>query len=530
MNNKIIKSFCYIFVFIFIAIIIFSVFNKKREGLDTSSSDKIINEITAMNPFGWYDSSCFDVTTQKWYSKVGNSSIQTTNLTKLTTPFPYVTGGTNATISNVPWPGENNDYTFIHLAKYNGPSRGRLWTGTTGNWLSGFWNNGVAFYHNGWYQNGINASNGGQDWLLSVDMKNFARINKGLWQANGPAYSPASIGVNSGAFGNEVSDFAIAEFIIFNRSLSQDEYTKIEDYFTKKYGLFGTPMDTSFTTIPSPSPPPQNPKWEVVYSKGSYGNVDKGKQFTDNLFKKYRIFKRECANCDSNLGYKEIYYKRITPYSCIFSIYDNFNNWKSSENILNTDFKLYYTYNDLLNDTNGWTFCNYDDNGVGFPRDCSGSKGGVGNQWNSLTRGGQPNVMFSLITEAAPAPAPTPAPAPAPTPAPAPRTNPVTSIPAPAPAPAPQNQMKTDTTASSNKTDLKPAPIDKKPEVNFAELINLKQPNAVTEININLPARNTMPFADCESMLGCGTYLMPSFPPVPDYGAEPTPYFDPIKF
>ena len=81
MNNKIIKSFCYIFVFIFIAIIIFSVFNKKREGLDTSSSDKIINEITAMNPFGWYDSSCFDVTTQKWYSKVGNSSIQTTNLT-----------------------------------------------------------------------------------------------------------------------------------------------------------------------------------------------------------------------------------------------------------------------------------------------------------------------------------------------------------------------------------------------------------------------------------------------------------------
>lgn len=377
MNNKIIKSFCYIFVFIFIAIIIFSVFNKKREGLDTSSSDKIINEITAMNPFGWYDSRYFDVTTQKWNSKVGNSSIQTKNLTKLTTPFPYVTGGTNATISNVPWPGENNDYTFIHLAKYNGPSRGRIWTGTTGNWLSGFWNNGVAFYHNGWYQNGINASNGGQDWLLSVDMKNFARINKGLWQANGPAYSPASIGVNSGAFGNEVSDFAIAEFIIFNRSLSQDEYTKIEDYFTKKYGLFGTPMDTSFTTIPSPPPPP-------------------------------------------------------TPIAPAASTVKN---------------------------------------------------------------------------ASTPAPAPTPV-----------------------PAPAPQNQMKTDTTASSNKTDLKPAPIDKKPEVNFAELINLKQPNAVTEININLPARNTMPFADCESMLGCGTYLMPSFPPVPDYGAEPTPYFDPIKF
>ena len=32
-------------------------------------------------------------------------------------------------------------------------------------------------------------------------------------------------------------------------------------------------------------------------------------------------------------------------------------------------------------------YCNYNDNGIGFPRDC-GKNGGVGGQWNSKTRGG----------------------------------------------------------------------------------------------------------------------------------------------
>ena len=38
-------------------------------------------------------------------------------------------------------------------------------------------------------------------------------------------------------------------------------------------------------------------------------------------------------------------------------------------------------------DKNRWKFCNYNDNGIGFPRDC-GKNGAVGGQWNSLKRGG----------------------------------------------------------------------------------------------------------------------------------------------
>ena len=42
---------------------------------------------------------------------------------------------------------------------------------------------------------------------------------------------------------------------------------------------------------------------------------------------------------------------------------------------------------DTQADTGRWSFCNYNDNGIGFPRDC-GKNGAVGGQWNSLTKGG----------------------------------------------------------------------------------------------------------------------------------------------
>jgi len=136
-------------------------------------------------------------------------------------------------------------------------------------------------------------------------------------------------------------------------------------------------------------------KWTVVYSKGNFGNVNLGEQITNRLFAETKIFKRECADCDN--AYKVIYYKRISPIPNNFSIYNQFNNWTSINNVLNKDFKLYYSYTDLINDTDGWTFCNYDDPQIGFPRDCGGRRGVLGFQWNSLTRGGQQNVKYSIL-------------------------------------------------------------------------------------------------------------------------------------
>jgi hypothetical protein len=51
--------------------------------------------------------------------------------------------------------------------------------------------------------------------------------------------------------------------------------------------------------------------------------------------------------------------------------------WSSSGNTLGTDFNLYSTLEDAKADSNPWPFCNYDDPGVAFPRDC-GPVGAVG--------------------------------------------------------------------------------------------------------------------------------------------------------
>ena len=49
------------------------------------------------------------------------------------------------------------------------------------------------------------------------------------------------------------------------------------------------------------------------------------------------------------------------------------------------DFVLYDNISDAKADVNAWKFCNYDDPGVGFPRDC-GVKGYVPYQWNAINR------------------------------------------------------------------------------------------------------------------------------------------------
>ena len=58
-------------------------------------------------------------------------------------------------------------------------------------------------------------------------------------------------------------------------------------------------------------------------------------------------------------------------------------NWFSKGNKINVDFELYSNYNDAKKRRNKWRFCNYDDPGVGFPRDC-GPNGYKAYQWHSV--------------------------------------------------------------------------------------------------------------------------------------------------
>lgn len=107
------------------------------------------------------------------------------------------------------------------------------------------------------------------------------------------------------------------------------------------------------------------------------------------------IIRRFCDSCTYE-SHRDIYYKRLTPIPDAGSedgqVYflDLFlNNWFSTPaNKLGTDFELYSSYEDALTGTNKWKFCNYNDPGVGFPRDCSDTTKGKWYQWNSYIRSG----------------------------------------------------------------------------------------------------------------------------------------------
>jgi len=166
-------------------------------------------------------------------------------------------------------------------------------------------------------------------------------------------------------------------------------------------GPMPTPMSAPMSTLSAPAASAtvtggSVPTFTTVYSKGSYGSVDLGATETNRLFGISNVFRRECSDCVG--PYTEIYYKRLTPIPSTLSIYSLFNEWKSTNNLINVDFKLYRSMSDLLKDTNAWATCNYDDAGIGFPRDCGPTTSTIaGGQWNSLTRGGQQNVKFSVL-------------------------------------------------------------------------------------------------------------------------------------
>lgn len=97
-----------------------------------------------------------------------------------------------------------------------------------------------------------------------------------------------------------------------------------------------------------------------------------------------------------------VWYRRYTSPETFESYNYLTSYWYSDDNTMaNDDFGLYSSLSDAINDVNEWTYCNYDDCSVGFPRDC-GPTGYVAWQWNTNdpTRAGtgQQNIQFSIYT------------------------------------------------------------------------------------------------------------------------------------
>ena len=123
--------------------------------------------------------------------------------------------------------------------------------------------------------------------------------------------------------------------------------------------------------------------------------TDVGEKKFNTLFhaSKTHIIKRVCRSCKPE--YREIFYRRYTHVST-FGAYDYMKqNWRSASNKINKDFGIFSSYGDALAKKNPWKFCNYDDPGVGFPRDCGMTKA-VGGQWNSDVKKNGKAVAFYI--------------------------------------------------------------------------------------------------------------------------------------
>lgn len=98
--------------------------------------------------------------------------------------------------------------------------------------------------------------------------------------------------------------------------------------------------------------------------------------------------------------YRYIVYKRLTSPKGIdfYKLFhtDWFNQSRGIRNKFNVDFELYSNIQDAKEGKGRWKFCNFNDPGIGFPRDCGINRRRIrGYQWQSKSRGGR--VTWSLF-------------------------------------------------------------------------------------------------------------------------------------
>ncbi|MFM8978450.1 MAG: beta strand repeat-containing protein, partial [Bacteroidota bacterium] len=172
-----------------------------------------------------------------------------------TKSFAAVSGG-QASWIRFGNPTKNGNYTVFTLARYSGAAKGRIFTGSGGNHLLGFWDGrrGVAHY-DGWL--GPSSSVGTQtDWLMSTGWPQNYRGNGSSRIASGGDSNVYEICTNTCNFGGEWTDYQIADFIFYDRTLTSDERLQVEDYLADLYGISnytsnGTALNYTSTFTPN---------------------------------------------------------------------------------------------------------------------------------------------------------------------------------------------------------------------------------------------------------------------------------------
>eukprot|EP01084_Bolivina_argentea_P293657 505087_1 len=152
----------------------------------------------------------------------------------------YITGTTSTKI-DFPVDVLPKTYTLFHIARYNDGTKGRIFQAYSWNFLSGFCagRSGIA-YHENWITSST-ANYHGTDWVLSTDQADTYRSQGISRQTTIRSTSYAThryrLTINNGLIPAEVSDYAIAEILVYDYELSPKEYKCVEDYLSEKYKI-----------------------------------------------------------------------------------------------------------------------------------------------------------------------------------------------------------------------------------------------------------------------------------------------------
>jgi hypothetical protein len=131
-------------------------------------------------------------------------------------------------------------YTLFYVARYNGATRGRIFTGgSTKNWISGFHGakTGVAFHTDacGWVTpSGAGSSDGSDNWVVGSDRSNSFRSN-GKERASTNACAVFDrLAINT----DLLTDFAIQSVMVYNVKLSDADVQRVEAWLAKQQPAF----------------------------------------------------------------------------------------------------------------------------------------------------------------------------------------------------------------------------------------------------------------------------------------------------
>ena len=133
-------------------------------------------------------------------------------------------------------------FTVCSVTRYTGGAKGRILNGGGKNWLHGHWagHAGVAYYE-GWKTAAVQDNvSPDTDWVVMCGTNSGSQLKLVNGADEGTAtggYGDVSLFVNAGWYGNEKSDFAIAEVVVWPRGLTAEEMRRASEHLTDRHHL-----------------------------------------------------------------------------------------------------------------------------------------------------------------------------------------------------------------------------------------------------------------------------------------------------